>query len=142
MRFMFALAALAALSGCAIRQDVRPVTFAPTAAREVCIIEHSATRAAFLDEYRRVLESRGFQTRVLPEHSPTNSCHVTSTYVARWSWDLTIYMSYAELHVFDDGREVGHAIYDSRLGGARLDKFVDAETKIAELVDQLFVQQR
>jgi len=50
-------------------------------------------------------------------------------------------MSYAEIQVYNDGQNVGRAIYDSRMGGMRLDKWVDAETKIAELVDQLFVRQ-
>lgn len=33
---------------------------------------------------------------MLPEGTVADSCPVTSIYVARWSWDLAIYMSYAE----------------------------------------------
>jgi len=83
---MFAalIAALITVSACAIRQTVTPVTLAPTAARDICIIEHPATRASFLEEYQRVLQARGFQTRVVPENSPHTLCPVMTTYIARW----------------------------------------------------------
>lgn len=139
MRFLIVIGALCALSGCAVRQDVMPVTFAPTASREVCIIEHAPTRTTFRDAYQRALETRGFSVRVVPASSPLNSCPVTTTYVARWSWDFTIYMAYAEMRVYHDGREAGRAIYDSRLGGARLDKWIDADAKVNEMVGQLYI---
>jgi hypothetical protein len=47
-------------------------------------------------------------------------------------------MSYADIRVFMNGRETGSAVYDARSGGGRLDKFIDAEGKIAELVEELF----
>lgn len=142
MRMTILCAALILSTGCAIKENVMPVSFAPTAARSICIIEHPATRDSFLDAYQRALRDRGFEPRVLPEGSALTSCPITSTYLARWSWDFTIYMAYAELHVYHDGREAGHAVYDSRLGGLRLDKWVDADVKIRELVDELYVEQR
>jgi len=142
MRIMLAFAALFLAAGCSISQNVVPVTFAPTAERSVCIIEHPATRDSFLDAYRRALRDRGFETSVLPEGSALNACPVTSTYIARWSWDFTIYMAYAEMQVYHDGRNVGRAVYDARMGGARFDKWTDAEQKIRELVAELYVDQR
>jgi hypothetical protein len=136
---MLAMAAVGAallVSGCSITQDITPVT--TMSANTICIIENPATRATFLAEYERVLQNRGFDTRRLPAGSTNRDCPMTTTYVARWSWDLTIYMSYVELHVFDEGRLTGHVEYDARRGGGRMDKFVDAETKIGELVTELF----
>lgn len=140
MRIVVALGALLSLGACAIRQDIVPVTFAPSAAREVCIIEHTPTRTTFRDAYQQALLDRGFQPRIVPANSPTSICPVTTTYVARWSWDFTIYMAYAEMRVFNDGRQVGRAVYDSRMGGARFDKWIDAEIKVRELVDQLYTE--
>lgn len=65
-------------------------------------------------------------------------CSLTSTYIARWRWDLALYMAYAKIDVYRDGRPVGQALYDALMGGGRLDKFIDAEQKIRELVDSLF----
>jgi len=142
MRILVAISALMMTGACSIQEHIVPVTFSRTATREVCIREHAATRETFLAEYQRVLEQRGFQVRVVPENSPLTTCPIMTTYIARWSWDLTIYMSYAELHVYDNGVDVGRAVYDSRSGGARMDKFIDAETKIRQLVDQLFIVQQ
>jgi len=126
------------LGACAIRHDTTPITFAPSAAREICIIEHTPTRATFRDAYQNALQARGFIVRLVPANSPTNICPVTTTYIARWSWDFTIYMAYAEMRVFHDGRQVGQTVYDSRSGGMRLDKWIDAEEKVVEMVNDLY----
>jgi hypothetical protein len=44
----------------------------------------------------------------------------------------------AVIKVYELGDLKGEAIYDSRGGGFRLDKWKDAEGKIRELVDELF----
>jgi len=122
--------------GCAITQHVDPIAAAPTP--EVCIIENPDVREGFLSEYKATLHTRGYEVRVLPRDASLDACTVTSTYVARWSWDVTIYMAYAEIKVFVNGELAGQALYDSRRGSANLDKFIDAEPKIRELVSELF----
>ena len=47
-------------------------------------------------------------------------------------------MAYAELTVFRDGNEIGKATYDALMGGGRMDKFIKADEKVRELVNQLF----
>lgn len=74
---------------------------------------------------------------MVTESSVPESCEWTSTYVARWSWDLALYMSYAEIKVFHKGSLDGEAKYDSTKGSANMGKFIDAEPKIRELVNQL-----
>ena len=54
------------------------------------------------------------------------------------SWDLTIFMSYANIRVYKNGVLEGEALYDATGGGLTLSKFIDAETKVRELVNQLF----
>ncbi len=46
-------------------------------------------------------------------------------------------MSYAEINVFHNGVLDGKAVYDSRSGGGNMSKFIDAEEKIQELVEEL-----
>lgn len=127
------LAALAA--GCTITQQIHPAKI--PAGSEICIIEDPKVRAGFIDEVRQALLTAGYRYRMLPTDSQVTACPISLTYTARWSWDLTIYMSYARLQVFVDGSPAGDAVYDSTKGGGNLGKFIDAETKIRELVSQL-----
>lgn len=124
------------LAGCAIKQTATPVLNLQT--REICVVENSAVRSTFKDSYIRALQAKGFLVRVLGANGDTSSCAMTSTYVARWSWDFTIYMSQADLRVYRSGVQVGAANYNSRGGGSRLDKWVDADAKVQEMVSQLF----
>jgi hypothetical protein len=47
-------------------------------------------------------------------------------------------MAFADIRVYHDGQQVGQATYDSLSGSANMNKFIKGETKVAELVDQLF----
>ena len=51
---------------------------------------------------------------------------------------MALYMVYAEINVYHNGASIGEAEYDAWNGGASLGKFIDAESKISELVDQLY----
>ena len=132
--FLFLIALV--LGGCAIHQRVDPVI--RTESREICVIENPAVRQGFLEEYRRALVAKGYQTKVLDKSASTTDCPLTSTYTANWRWDLALYMAYAEIIVYANGEKIGRALYDSLGGGGNLAKFISAETKIRELVDQLF----
>ncbi|MFL1415651.1 Sbal_3080 family lipoprotein [Pseudomonas fildesensis] len=133
----FVLTALA-LSGCSITQTVTPVSFAATQSPEICMIPAEGLRAGFNTTYTAQLRSKGFQTRELPPGSPPASCALATTYIGKWSWDMALYMSYADIQVFENGRQVGQAQYDSTSGGARMGKFIDAQSKIIEMTQQLF----
>lgn len=123
-------------SGCSIKQEVKAVT--PLTKKEICIIEDPAVREGFLATYTRELSRKGYKTKLLAANSPLNTCNVVSTYMGLWSWDLAIYLSYAEIKVYRNEKLIGEALYDSRSGSANMDKFVKGETKIIELTNQLF----
>ncbi|GAB3108779.1 hypothetical protein G8770_23355 [Aestuariicella hydrocarbonica] len=123
------------LSACSITQNIEPAEISKGS--ELCIIENPDVREGFLKEYQSVLSSKAISYRVVSENSVPDSCEWTSTYVARWTWDLSLYMSYAEIKVFYKGSLDGEAKYDSTRGGANMSKFIDAEPKIRELVNQL-----
>lgn len=127
------------LNACSIKQQVEPADI--QSQNIVCIIEDQRVRESFLPALTKILDEKNVQYKIIPPlpHSTLTSCDWTSTYTARWSWDFTIYMSYAEIKVYHNGVLDGEAIYDSRWGGFRLDKWVDAEDKIRDMVDELIL---
>ena len=137
---MFRLIILAliplALGACTITQTVDPVEHVST--NEVCIIENPQVRDGFLPELQNSLRSKNAQVRVLSATAATTDCVIVATYVARWKWDLAMYMSYAEINVFQNGQVTGKALYDATKGSGKMSKFIDAEPKIQELVNELF----
>lgn len=123
------------VTGCSIKQTVEPAEIPEKT--ELCIIENTDTREGFLKEFQSTLSARGIQHRVVSERNIPQSCEWTATYVAKWTWDLALYMSYAEIKIFHNGNLDGEAIYDSTRGGGNMGKFIDAEPKIQELVNEL-----
>ena len=124
------------LTACSIHQTVKPVE--AFQGKEVCIIENPAVRVGFLDTYEQSLMSKGYHPRQLPASSSLTTCPISSTYSANWRWDMALYMEYAEIKVYEEARPIGEATYNARNGGASMGKFIDAEKKIRELVNQLF----
>ena len=122
------------INGCSIRQTVKPVELSGQP-MEICIIKNEKARPAFLDAYTDALKAKSVQVRTIGESASSNECTITSTYTAHWGWDLAMYMKYAEIKVYRGVALVGLAVYD---GGGRPDKFINAENKIHELVDELF----
>lgn len=137
MRLLIVLVILSA-TGCSIVQDVQQIDTLPST--EVCVIEDSAVRAGVLSTIRDELLELGCQEQLLPSSASRTACPVTLSYTARWSWDMALYMYYAQLRVFNaQGHQIGEAVYDASKGGFRLfDKFVNSEEKIRELVGELF----
>lgn len=130
------LLGVALISGCAIRQKVSPVE--RFSEKQICIVENPAVKNGFLESYRKVLSSKGYEVRVLPPSASLIECAVTSTYTANWRWDLAMYMAFAEIKVYQQAKPTGSAVYDATRGGGNMGKFISADTKIAELVNQLF----
>lgn len=126
-------------SGCTIKQTVTPVALSPDVAPDICMIPAEGLREGFNTTYVRLLTEKGFHTRQLPPGSSPSSCPLATTYIGTWSWDMAIYMSYADIRVYQRGQQVGQAEYDSRWAGGRvIDKFINAEKKITEMTNQLF----
>lgn len=140
MRATSLLLVLAALSatGCSIKQAVTPAELSAELAPEICTIPAIGLRAGFNTTYQQLLMEKGFRTRQLAPGSNPNRCPLSTTYTGSWGWDLALYMKYADIRVYQHGRQVGQAEYDARWGGGRPDKFISAENKIAELTHQLF----
>jgi hypothetical protein len=132
----FVAICLVALSGCAIHQTVKPLDRFES--RSVCIVENADVRPGFLEAYKGALAERGYKVKTLVPGSSLIECPITSTYTANWHWDLAMYMSFADITVYNNGKPAGKATYDSTHGGGNMSKFIDAKKKITELVNQLY----
>ena len=138
MRVAVVLVLALTFTACSIKQEIRPVGLADLTVKEICIRDNPAVRPTFVEAYRSRMESKGFKVTLLERDAAVTACPLTSTYTANWRWDLALYLAYAEILVYRNGQVIGRASYDSLGGGGRLDKFINATTKINELVDQLF----
>jgi hypothetical protein len=128
------------LTGCAIHQKVKPVSAFDE--KQICIIEKPEVKEGFLNTYIKVLSEKGYAVKKLPASASIIDCPITSTYNARWQWDMALYMALAEIAVYKNGANIGEASYDSLNGSGNMGKFVNAEKKITELVNQLFPQDK
>ncbi|SEI21072.1 Sbal_3080 family lipoprotein [Pseudomonas fuscovaginae UPB0736] len=138
MRSLLLLCLVSLITGCSIKQQVTPVDFAANPAARICVIPADGVRESFTEAYGNALKGKGFTVEVLPSASNPQACPLSSTLLGRWSWDMALYLSEVEIKVYQNGREVGSATYNSRRGSFRMDKFISAENKLKELTDQLF----
>jgi len=127
------------IAACSIQQQVKPVPAAERSVAKICVVEDKSVRESFLPAMRAALEARGMSVTVVASVAEARTCPLYATYMANWRWDLALYLAYAKITVYKGTTEVGSATYDALLGGGRPDKFIDAETKIRELVNQLFI---
>ncbi|GIX21632.1 MAG: hypothetical protein KatS3mg121_0415 [Gammaproteobacteria bacterium] len=102
------------------------------------MIENPKVKKNFLPVLESALNDKGVRFRVIGAGQDASECRWVLAYTAHWRWDLRLYMAYAEIVVKRDGLVQGRAVYDSTRGGANPAKFINAEKKIRELVDQLF----
>jgi hypothetical protein len=137
VRIVALVGVIALLSACAIHQNIDPV--ADETLDEMCVVKNEKVKEEFLTALTEAIEKLGISTRVVQEPEADN-CTYRVTYTANWSWDFTIYLVYADIRVWKGNQKIGESEYDSSGGGLRLDKWVNAEKKVHELVDELFAQ--
>ena len=130
-----AVTAVLFLSACSINQNIEPASI--VASDELCIVENKAIKEGFLKEYIIVLNEKGIANRLVNEDSMPAECQWISRYTANWGWDLRAYMVYAEIKIFHGTALDGEAIYDARKGSGNMNKFINAQEKVRELVEEL-----
>lgn len=129
-------------SGCTINQTVTPVQLSQDLAPEICMIPAKGLREGFNTTYVRLLTEKGFHTRQIPPGSSPSSCPLTTTYIGTWSWDVAIYMSYADIRVYQFGQQVGQAEYGFALGRWTCDRQVYQCREKDHRDDQPVISQR
>ena len=136
MRIAVLLVAAVLLQGCTIDQNVNSV--ASKGIAEITIIENPAVKSTFLDALKAAVAEQGVVAEVGPRSSLPEDYPCAMTYTANWTWDMALYLVYAEINVYQKGEEIGKAVYDARRGGANMGKFINAEQKVHELIGELF----
>jgi hypothetical protein len=106
--------------------------------KQICIIENPSVKSGFLESYKRALTNKGYIVKQFPPSASLVQCPISSTYSAYWRWDLALYLAYMQIKVYKNGEVIGEVFYNSERGGPNFRKFVDANAKITELVNQLF----
>jgi hypothetical protein len=124
-----------ALSGCSISQTIDPIK---TPISRVCVHENpKVLMDEFQPEMEKQIQEKGFQTESYKDEQP-NDCSHRLEYTANWAWDMAMYLTYADIQVFDRTGLAGRAVYDARSGSGRLDKFGRTAEKMKPLIDELF----
>lgn len=149
---MLAIAALA-LSGCAT--PVQQVTHLTEKPASICVVRHDAVKEGVLNAITSELQFKGYKTTVIQgrytmQHnlwrpqwliadSDAAQCDSLLFYVANWHWDLATYMYFANIWMTDISgqKTIGQATYDASKSSFTTSKFIDADSKIRELTNQL-----
>ncbi len=124
-------------SGCTIKQEIKPVKNMDNN-KTLCIIENPPVREGFLDTMQENLLSKGYNIKIIQNNQTKYDCPIEITYIGKWSWDLAIYLAYANIKVYKNNNLIGEANYDSTKASMTFSKFVNGNDKINELLDLLF----
>ena len=132
------LTLMTAVAGCTAIA-VRPVEQAPEMTH-VCIHENVRVQVTdFLPVLQEGLSRHGFSSETFVGRKPPH-CEFTMTYTARRSWDMAPYLSQAEIWIWRDRAEIGHAEYRLRgKGGYSMYKWQGTKVKMDPVIDQLLV---
>lgn len=124
------------LAGCT-SVTVKPVELSVDL-KHVCIQENPKVLVSdFVDVIRDGFDRHGISTEVFSGPTPAN-CEYVLTYTAIRSWDLSPYLSHAELRLEKGGRRIAYAEYHLKgKGGFSLTKWQGTRTKIDPVIDEL-----
>lgn len=127
------------LSGCtAIKVNNHP-SFQARNLKTVCVIDNPKV---VIKDFDNILinsfAKHNITAKIYPANSTPRFCEATVNYTALRSWDFAPYMTYAQLILIQDGKQVSDATFKLRAnGGLALNKWRSTQTKIDELVNQL-----
>ena len=104
----------------------------------VCIQHNPAVQVAdFIVVIRSRLAYHQISTEVFSGVAPVG-CPYILTYTARRSWDLTAFLSHAEVYLSREGRQVASGVFHLRAaGGYDLTKYNGTKKKMDPVIDQL-----
>lgn len=119
--------------------EVKPIDSSANV-KHVCIQENPNVKVPdFLPVLREGFERHGISTEVIlstgtvPKH-----CESVLTYIALQSWDVTTFLSHAELSLEKDGKQIATAKYHlTGKGGFSLMKWQSTKTKMDPVIDEL-----
>ena len=137
MKYLYAVAvATLTLCGCTAI-TVRPIDKS-VQLKHVCIQENTKVQVSdFLTVVQAGFDRHGISTEIVSGNVPGN-CEYLLTYTALRHWDVSTFLSHAELRIERAGRQVGYAEYHLKNnGGLSLNKWASTKSKMDPAVDQL-----
>jgi len=127
------------LSGCAApRFDGSSIDKSATPeTSEVEVVMNTATRSGFLEAIEEWLSHNGYNYIIVPDNAEHQLDKITLEYFGRWSWDLAIFLSEAEITAFHQGQRVGHVQYRAP-NTINPGKFGEGSQRVHYMMDVLF----
>jgi hypothetical protein len=129
----------AALGGCT-SVNVKPVS-ADHRIEHICIQDNPRVQVGdFVSVMQEGFQKHGITSHLFRDDAPAK-CLYTSTYTARRTWDMAMYMTDAQIDILRDGRQIAFANYHLKgRGGLSLMKWASTREKILPVIDQLLAQ--
>jgi hypothetical protein len=124
------------LSGCTIAQSVRPAPVGTQISKIYVQDNPKLLMDGLVPEVVTQIKALGFDAAVYTGEPPKEAKHTLSL-TANWRWDMAMYLFYFQATLFEEGRVLGTAEYDARMGGANMGKFGKTAEKIRPLLQQL-----
>jgi len=120
--------------------NVKQINSAKNTIEPICI---KINKAVIVPEFLSILQDgiKRHNIEVRAVNEIDNNCGSTLTYTATRSWDVTPYLSHAELNLItNDGVAIGSASYHHNGGGMSLapNKWDSAKSKLDPVIDELF----
>ena len=136
MKLLSIAIVVVALTGCT-SVTVRPID-KNIVLKHVCIQENSRVEVSdFVTVIRDGFSRHNISTEVVSNTHQSN-CDVLLTYTALRSWDVTPYLSHAELRLERGGRQIAYAEYHlNGKGGLSLTKWAGTRSKMDPVLDEL-----
>lgn len=121
------------LQGCTA-VDVKPVDLKHQV-EHICIEENPKVIVkGFLNTVETLLHDRAISTERYSGNVPDH-CKHHMTYTALQTWDMSMYMHYAELRLFEGRDRIGYGEYRLRGGGGlALNKWASVKSKMEPVV--------
>lgn len=104
----------------------------------VCIERNTAVQVpGFVQIVQGGFRRHGITTQVLSPPLPSD-CEYTLTYTALRSWDMTTFLSHAELRLNSEDGQIAYAEYHlNGKGGYALTKYASTRSKMDPVLDRL-----
>ena len=120
-----------------MRPSVRPVASSLQLKRVAIRDNPKVIVAGFVDVLRDGFARHGISSEVIAADARAEGQYIV-TYTALRSWDVTPYLSHAEIRIEIDGRQVAYAEYHLRgKGGFSMMKWQGVRTKMDPVIDKL-----
>lgn len=144
MKFIFIFILALVVSGCSAKFEGNSIVGLSVDSKKICIIARDDIKKEFLVSYKKILEEKGFEVKVIPRGYSVDTCRITSKYAAKWSWDFVSYLSEAAISVYKDDVLIGSASYSTPQDMfSSTEKFyISTDEKVKGMVEVLFPESK